>query len=174
MEKIKILGYHGTTQENAQKILKDQTFVDSKRNNDWLGTGVYFFSYLGDAEWWISAKRYCDVETCILKSQLEYTKEQLLDLDDFEQLKSVNRIITDYLRKINEAESGIVKINLEKMKRDQKWNFVCNTMRRLCPEIGIIMYTFMRDTYFDVIGFKQMQHQICVSDHSIIGETESI
>ena len=30
-------GYHGTTKENAEKILLECKFIDSNKNNEWLG-----------------------------------------------------------------------------------------------------------------------------------------
>lgn len=174
MEKRKIYGYHGTTQDKADVIVRAQTFLDSSKDNEWLGAGVYFFAYLGHAKWWVAAKRYRGTETSILKSCLEYTDEQLLDLDDPEQLKKVNEVVGEAVRIANESGLTTPSVNLKEVSESQKWNFVCNTFRSICPEIGITMYTFMTKSYFDTIGYRQTQRQICVSDHSIIGKTEVV
>ena len=40
---IIIQGYHGTSSENAVKILKSKKFIPAGSSRDWLGRGVYFF-----------------------------------------------------------------------------------------------------------------------------------
>lgn len=40
-----IIGYHGCSQETAERILEEQRFVLSTKAYDWLGEGVYFWEY---------------------------------------------------------------------------------------------------------------------------------
>lgn len=174
MERKKIYGYHGTTKENADKIIVEQAFQDSVKDNEWLGHGVYFFAYLGHAKWWVRAPRYHGIETSIVKAALEFTDEQLLDLDDPEQFLLVEDVIKEATRIATESGDLCYGADLEKMDESKKWNFVCNTIRNICPEIGIIIYTFPTKPRFYVIGYQQTQRQICVSDHSIIKEVEVV
>lgn len=81
MEKYKeYIGFHGTTTENAEKILAEKKFNQSKKLDEWLGKGIYFFAYPEDAEWW--CKEYKKLiqpnEYTIL--QVEIVVESVLDL----------------------------------------------------------------------------------------------
>lgn len=40
-----IIGYHGTDQKTAERILSGEPFRPSTKDYDWLGTGVYFWEY---------------------------------------------------------------------------------------------------------------------------------
>lgn len=174
MEHKKIYGYHGTTQENANKIVEEQSFQDSVKDNEWLGHGVYFFAYLGHAKWWIDARRYYGIETSIVKATLEFTDVQLLDLDDPEQFMVAEETVKEAIKIACDSGDLQYGADLEKMDKTKKWNFVCNTIRSICPEIGIIIYTFPTKPRFYTIGYEQTQRQICVSDHSIIKAAEII
>lgn len=174
MEINRICGYHGTTTLRANEIIRKQDFVDSARDNDWLGTGVYFFAYIGHAKWWIEAERYQKRDTCILSANLEYRTEQLLDLDDPEVLSVVEDVVREAVKIANETTGIGTGVNLEKGHPSKKWNFACNTYKKICPQIGIITYTFTTPRKFEYIGYTQTQKQICVSDHSIIKDIKKI
>ena len=91
---IETIGYHGTTTESAQNILKENfNMPQRKKYNYWLGKGVYFF--LED----IFAFKWCVHEyrrkykkdftkedadkMSILEVKLEYEDERILDLTYF-------------------------------------------------------------------------------------------
>ena len=174
MEKTRIIGYHGTTLKNVERIMDEQRFVDSSKDNEWLGKGVYFFAYLNHAKWWVSVGRLKNIEAGILRATLEYSEEQLLDLDDPAQLERVEEAIKELIRSANDSNDDIGQVDLEGLTEKQKWNFVCNAFRQICPEIGITIYTFMANRRFETIGYQQTQRQICVSDHSIICGIERV
>ena len=98
MNKIRNTGYHGTTRTNAEKILQEQRFINSTKANEWLGDGVYFFAYRSDAEWWVKANRYKNQKTEILKAELAYNEEQLLDLDNSQQLLDMEKFLQNYVQ----------------------------------------------------------------------------
>jgi len=164
---LKTVGYHGTKLTNANKILLEQRFIDSKRNIDWLGTGVYFFSYKNHADWWVRAPRYKGQETQILVADLEYTEEQLLDLDDPSQLQEMESIVKEI---VHMDKSFTKSANISKAHMYEQYCWACNLIKSYVPEIGIIIYTFPQGRVCQYVGFKQNQRQICVSDHSIIGK----
>lgn len=174
MEHKKIYGYHGTTQASANKIVAEQDFKDSVKDNEWLGQGVYFFAYIGHARWWVQANRYRGIDTSIVRATLEFIDDQLLDLDDPDQFIFAEDVIKETIRIASESGDLQYGANLDKMDEKKKWNFVCNTIRSICPEIGIIIYTFPTKQRFYCIGYQQTQRQICVSDHSIIKEAEIV
>ena len=168
MCKKSMLGYHGTTRVNAELIVAEQHIKASTRTNDWLGSGAYFFAYKDHAIWWISHKRYTCVQTRILSADLEYTDNQMLDLDDPGQLRALDDIVKaaiELSEEAGEATSAVLYTQKE------KWCFACNLIRRVNPEIGIIMYTF-RDSgdrrIYKHSAFYGNQRQICVSNPSIV------
>lgn len=46
-----VLGYHGCRQQVADKILKDNQFIPSDHDYDWLGPGVYFWEANPNRAW---------------------------------------------------------------------------------------------------------------------------
>ena len=107
-------------------------------------------------------------------ANLEYKQEQHLDLDDPDVLGVVEEVVREAVRIANEASKTGVGVNLEAEHPSKKWNFACNTYRKICPEIGIISYTFTTPREFEYIGYTQTQKQICVSDHTIIKDIKKI
>lgn len=163
-------GYHGTSQDIAKNILSKQDFVDSNRDNEWLGKGVYFFAYPAHARWWVTHNRYRDVPTEVLRASLTFSDNQLLDLDDPDTLNEVNAIVEAFVRRANETPK--IAVDFSAMKPANKWNFACNLVRGLKPQIGIISYTFCSNSRRGYAGYPETQKQYCVSDHSIIGQIE--
>ena len=65
----KYIGYHGTDNEAAEKIIEQRRFLPS--NDGWLGYGVYFFPYPDDADWWCRCNKRREAgQYKILKSEL--------------------------------------------------------------------------------------------------------
>lgn len=172
MSKIEIYGYHGTIQHFADQIVAKQDFIDSDKDNEWLGTGVYFFAYKAHADWWIKARRFRHQETCVLKAELSFAKDQLLDLDDPEMLEFANSVLKAAVKRTNEEGNLLISVSLDDLPADKRFNMACNIVRELFPEYGITMYTFTPNCKPGITGFRLTQKQICVSDHSIIGKIE--
>ena len=168
MCKKKITGYHGTTRENAEIIVSSQHIIESDRNNDWLGRGVYFFAYKEHAFWWISHTRYTGQETRILSSDLEYNDEQILDLDDPKELETLDSLMKAAITASNLSDNPTAA-NLD--TKQKRWCFACNLIKNLQPQIGIIVHTF-RDSgkrvQYKYSEFYGSQRQICVSNPVII------
>ncbi len=66
----KYIGYHGTTNDNATKILKDKNILPSRDEDEWLGEGSYFFYDAADAHWWCREYKKLK-EYTILKADVE-------------------------------------------------------------------------------------------------------
>ena len=43
---VTIIGYHGTDRKSAKDILEENKFDKSENEDDWLGSGVYFYTKL--------------------------------------------------------------------------------------------------------------------------------
>lgn len=173
-----MIGYHGTTKENAEQIVKSQHFYDSDSDHEWLGRGVYFFSFKGHAQWWNDI-RFRRGETEILRAHLVYERWQLWDLDDPEKLDALDRIMDTYLRAGESAGSKDPRLrtaaNLDTVEKREC--FACNLLKDQFPAIGILAHTFTPwpwKVQTHPSGFKRAQRQICVSDHSIIKKIEII
>lgn len=71
------VGYHGTSNYAAEKIIERQSFLPSE--NGWLGCGVYFFPYPDDAEWWCRCNKKLEAgQYKILESKL--SPNEVIDL----------------------------------------------------------------------------------------------
>lgn len=155
--------YHGTSFEAAANIRKEQHFRESEKDNEWLGSGIYFFRYKGHAQRWIKNRGLEPGD--VLTATLEYDDRELLDLDDPDQREAVNREMIPLIQKMRRSD-GIMP-----SKRYGKWVhwcLVCNLYRRLHPEIGIIIYTFPQAKKPGASWFPNNERQICVSKHEII------
>lgn len=162
-----MVGYHGTTSCAAERILEEGRFRHSDRDNDWLGTGSYFFAHRIHAKRWTKHSRYFGKETQVLEATLEYAPEQLLDLDDPEVLGHVNQVVEVAIEKLNSSgEQGAI-INLNLLSEKQKWCAVCNIYRKLNTDIGITVYTFS-GRVTEISGYRENQRQMCVTDDSIV------
>lgn len=161
-------GYHGTTQENANKILEQQYFKESTKENEWLGKGVYFFAFKDSAKWWIQADRYKNQDTAILKAVLKYENEQFLELDDPAQLKKIN----EYMKYIASQNKVVRDLYLEQQDKAKVWCFVCNLIKRIEPNIGMIAYTFQRKDCYSHTKLYSNHRQICVSKQEIITDIQ--
>jgi hypothetical protein len=48
-----VIGYHGTSDEVADRLVAGEPFTPSESINEWLGSGVYFWEYAPkQALWW--------------------------------------------------------------------------------------------------------------------------
>lgn len=82
-------GYHGTTVENASKIIKTKKFLISNGDTEWLGKGIYFYPDINDAYNW----RECET---ILHTVIKVNEDEYLDIDTKEG-KDIYNIVTDFL-----------------------------------------------------------------------------
>jgi hypothetical protein len=53
-----IIGYHGTRQKTADKLVNGDAFGPSTNDDDWLGHGIYFWEYAPQHAWWWAQRRY--------------------------------------------------------------------------------------------------------------------
>ena len=71
---MRLTGYHGTSSENAEKILKNGYNI-SDSEKEWLGPGIYFYFDYNDALTWRDRKN------TVLCSVVECKDEEYLDID---------------------------------------------------------------------------------------------
>ena len=164
------VGYHGTLDHIADKIVLEQRFKFSKKNTEWLGYGAYFFKYRDHAVVW--ARREAEKEKNaafspgLVSADLSFTEDQLLDLDDPYQLRELNTFIQEYL---NNTPS--IQVLWDSFNKRQRWCFTCNLYRKFYPEIKVISHTFNFNSSmlrYSISGFNVNQFQYCISDNSVI------
>lgn len=84
-----LTGYHGATNEKANRIEREGRFPLSHSDEEWLGTGIYFYFSIGDAYNWRSS----DV---IYHAVIKINDDEYFDLDTPEGLALVRRTV-EYL-----------------------------------------------------------------------------
>ena len=109
---VSIIGFHGTSFENATKIAKGD-FIISKGNTEWIGDGAYFFmegiskAPKEQAEQWaiaqawdknVSKYRYNDIS--VIKSDILVEEDNFLDLTTSEGVEVLLYILEQHEKKI--------------------------------------------------------------------------
>lgn len=175
-----LTGYHGTTKEKSESILK-QGFKISKSQEqkyEWLGDGIYFWDDIFYAVQWNiinMEKNYNDkneknlMNYAIIKSKIIVNKSKLFDISSPE-----GSIIYSKLKKKLEKkliESGSEKL-VEKLKK-QSDKFWINILEDnvFFKEFDVIMAEFKNkkrnEKYKDDI-LLNVQKQICVKNQKCI------
>ena len=165
MDKKIISGYHGTTKAAAKAVCKTQQMFPSKRNNDWLGNGIYFFVNACDAQWWIGHTRYQTEKTAIISATITYIPEHLLDLDIQENVDKLNEVVNTFISLNQEC----INANIEK---HQKWCFACNLIHKLDSTVELIARTFQHPN--DSSIFPINRRQLCVFNSNLISEIKEL
>lgn len=52
-----IIGYHGTTIQNADKLVDGEPFSESDNDDEWFGRGIYFWEHAPKQAWWWANRR---------------------------------------------------------------------------------------------------------------------
>lgn len=177
-----ILGFHGTDETIAKRILKENKIEFRKNRYDWLGHGAYFWEHSPDR-----ALDFVEVlKANPRRTKITITKPAVigavislgkcLDFTNYENLK--------LLKKGHE----IVKAALQKEKRDLPINksvgsskdlllreLDCLVIETLHEAIGLNEYDSVRgvfwegDEVYPTAGFKDKNHiQICIRNPNCI------
>lgn len=164
------VGYHGTLEHIADKIVREQRFEFSTKDTEWLGYGAYFFKYRDHAVVWArreaGKKKNATFSPGLVSADLSFTEDQWLDLDDPEQLNEINRFVQEYLK-----NTPKLQVCWDKSKRWQRWCLSCNLYRQFYPEIKVISHTFNFNRSMspsNITEFNVNQFQYCISDGSVI------
>ncbi len=51
-----IIGFHGTDEATADRLVAGEPFKESDSDDDWFGKGVYFWEYAPKQAWWWARK----------------------------------------------------------------------------------------------------------------------
>lgn len=129
MELLSIVGHHGTSDESARAITKNN-FNTSKGDREWLGDGVYFFvkgissktvdlaSRWAVAEAWNRQERKYNYNSIgIIESVIEVKQSEFLDLTIEDGVEILNYLIEKYelkmasiCKKLNYADGYLINM----------------------------------------------------------------
>lgn len=175
-------GFHGTTDENFIEIKNSRKFKINKRNNHWLGNGVYFF--LNDrlkAKWWseMTVRNMRKHSTCnsyvkkaVICCQIKVKNKKILDLDTKDgKIKLKNFIVElkdikpQFLEK-NIDEHELLCITIDLMVRYYKYDVVKYNFIDKNDDINLSRFGIeghgQQATVFnqDVINFDSLEGEI--------------
>jgi hypothetical protein len=154
-----LLCYHGTSQENWNKIRKEGRF--RKTANGWFGTGVYF--YLGNPDMAIfwCRKRYPDKKKAVLRILLSFDEDEILDIRDPNSKDSrlCYRELNNYTTQL---ENKIVDVRGKQSKLD---SIILDYMCKKYHKKAIIANSITLNKYFTRIPNGT---EVCVIDENLI------
>lgn len=162
---IKILGYHGTTQDSASSIIENNNFKKSTKKNEWLGHGVYFYELYEKAEWWASQiEKNKEKAQAIIKSNILVPEKYYLNLDK----PSEEDKLAKFIKFIEESGKKFIVPGDEIEKRCKVMNLYMKH-----GDFKVITATFTSTNkrhkeYLDSIGYVRTEKQICVHDTDCI------
>lgn len=177
---LQIIGYHGTTTENARKILKENFKIPQQNKmNYWLGKGAYFFLEDIYAFKWcvheykrIYRKEFTTDEAnemSIIEAKLEYDENRILDLTYFKGQRLFDEIYNKIIK--SQKYSGELKkfpeyaacIVIEYMFDILNFYEFYDLVKQI--------YRINIDNYFGILTKRENgvpQYQICVKNNEII------
>lgn len=82
-------GYHGTSLDSGGNILAQKRFWESRDDEEWLGVGVYFFKYDGDATWWCRRES----QYMIIAADIQADPARVIDLDSPEDAEAFAKCV---------------------------------------------------------------------------------
>ena len=100
--------YHGTDLEKAISIM-NTGFVFNANPRHWLGNGVYFYLEESLAKWWTTnpSKVFgCEIHNSrIIKAQIEIPDDKVLDLRNYETMKTTLLDFSDFFKTLIKSSS---------------------------------------------------------------------
>jgi hypothetical protein len=109
-----VIGYHGTREETAIRIVNHQsTFRPSKNDHDWLGHGIYFWEHAPQQAWKWARRHYAESsKIAVLGSLIRLgTCFDLLDPENSKALKSLHENMKRELARAGEQVPKNVRAN---------------------------------------------------------------
>lgn len=186
----KIIGYHGTKNTHANKIMLEGFKIPAPKEGDnhWLGHGIYFFDNYDLAEWWANAKvnrqnkKYNNNDsTSIIKATI--LSNNTLDLDNPFHLQKFKKYQLELQAQL--LETGI-QLDFTKGKGfvEERTRCFWSDLIKEQYNIDVLIYTFTKrnPSYIENkyriinnsknplnnIGLSYHEKQICVTKNSSI------
>ena len=160
-----LTGYHGTTKIAAEQILKEQKFILSKKNTEWLGIGIYFYPNYSDALEWKDVN-----EHAILHSVICVNENEVIDLSKTKGktlLHNCKQILKDTL------DDEIIK-QLDSIEKKQC--YICNFLWQVNPNIKVIIGEFPKEKsiFKTLTDEREYRKEFCVRKPEYINTIDNI
>jgi len=134
----KFIGFHGTTKEYADNIIKQKSFIASNDDEEWLGRGIYFFAdYISHARYWCT-KYKCYPQWSIIFSNIE--AEKIIDLDEPETYEEFLKLAQEFKNRYLKRSDGRPRRIINAV--------VLNAMYKINP------YDIVKGTFQGMPGYK--------------------
>lgn len=164
MEKI-FIGYHGTTRTYGENIMATKYFRYSVGEEEWLGTGVYFFEddIIQARDFCVKARQY--KAWMIIKSEIKATK--VIDLINSEHLAEFRTIANKIRDRYKKQSDG--------RPRELLNSVILNIMYRVNPyELVRACFVIPRAREIYRTNITPMQIQLCVRNRCCIKSYEEV
>lgn len=164
---MRLEGYHGTSIYNGKLIIRYGFDLNKcvKRDDDWLGKGIYFFADKKYANWWANIKR----KGMVLSSDIICDDNEFLDLDDVTDNINFLKQCLEYKNLLHckfKNEHQCVNVLIDLYKEDYNISVVTRTF----PVDGgrFVKLNGINNNIIRLTGLSLQQKQICVSNVSCI------
>lgn len=144
----RFIGYHGTDYNGEMCIIKSKTFNLSNNDNEWLGTGIYFFidkdrnKAIDNAYKWSTNHKHFSFYS-ILETIIAIEEDKIANFNN-EDWQSLYHDYRD--GKIKDTISRGMTVETNKIKFD------CEVINDMCKEFGILAIKQQR--YISVLEKK--------------------
>lgn len=170
---FEIEGYHGTFKDNVHKII-EEGYTFSRRENHWLGQGIYFYEDIELAKWFITRKynKKYRKQISVIKSILNTASDKVLDLDTNDGVDFVYKALKELINEIKiefniDDETTNRCIILDIIKEYYSIDIIKMTFKTNNQSYGGANIKFFEENYFPV-GIYYSETQICATDNKCI------
>ena len=162
---VRLTGFHGTLQHKAENIIQNG-FIHSKKDTEWLGFGVYFFTKKQDAKKWALLEADKDrnkgSSSSVLQCSISCEDNEYFDLDNRKNMSGILSCVSSVFEGL--AGRNSTKISDERQLR-------CIACNYFAKKYGIKVYAYtFPGIKNNKIGFPFVlkQRQICVRSDECI------
>ena len=185
---FKTVGYHGTTARHKADIERNGFDPDktNRRNDHWLGNGVYFFDNVDLAKWWADTLvEKSGSQPLVYSAEIMARKSGVLDLDRPEELNAFMNWCLTFYKDIKTHCVGKMPVF-----EPQQFRGVFFDYYKEKKHIAVVLCTFnktspayaptrltgtalkQRTDLMTALGLFFRERQICVSNKGCIGRPE--
>ncbi|UXR71071.1 hypothetical protein [Staphylococcus sp. IVB6240] len=156
---VNLIGYHGTSREAANLITQNKCFKKSKKEDEWLGHGVYFYELIEKAKWWSEKKK----DPVVIETPITVSEEKFINFD----LPSAEDELGNFIIEIQKDDAFLFS-DYEMERRCQTFNMYAGTMGAQVAKATFQSTNKLHKKQFKKIGYIRTEVQICVYDTDCI------
>lgn len=161
------VGYHGTDKNSARNIVSTKKIMQSKKEDEWLGKGSYFFDDIEDSRWWCKDVKkfvsYSVIEVLLNPENSINLVSSRSDLENFKKLCGIAKNMSPR-KSDGSMRDNFISLAIKIMIKKQKTDMIIGAF----DENRKFWFTdkIMKDKFPLVV----CQIQYCVLNHSCIKE----